>query len=90
MSPSTLQISDYMCLSTVCGSHHLQFNAGYFVFVPSKSQREVLFDHEHRDFAYRESLITNGQPDPGRSLPNVRARVKYGLINLLMPISEDL
>jgi len=64
-----------MCLSTVCPSHHRQFDAGYFVFVPSKSQRKVLIDYEDDNFAYRESLIANGRPDPGRSLPNVGAPV---------------
>ena len=79
-----------MCLSTVCASHHRQFDAGYFVFVPSKSQRKVLLDHEERDFAYRESLIANGQPDPGRSIPNVRALGGNCLIYSLTLISEDL
>ena len=53
-------------LNTVCRSHHRQYNCGYYVFVPSKLQREVLLYHEHRDFARRESLITKGEPDPGR------------------------
>ena len=63
---------DLTCLRTVCGSHHSQYDSGYFVFVPGPSQRKVLLDHEYSDFALRESLISNGQPDPGRTLPNVR------------------
>ena len=68
-----LESSDYTFLDTVCSGHHRQYDAGYFVFVPSKSQQKVLLDHEHSNFAHRESLIAKGQPDPGRSLPNVRA-----------------
>jgi hypothetical protein len=71
ISRPTLETSDHTCLSTVCSSHHRQYDGGYFVFVPGQSQRKVLLDHEHSDFAHRESLIANGQPDPGRTLPNV-------------------
>jgi hypothetical protein len=71
-----LETSDLTCLRTVCSSHHRQYDGGYFVFVPGQSQRTVLLDHEYSDFAHRESLIANGQPDPGRTLPNVRELVE--------------
>lgn len=66
-----LKTSNYMCLSTVCCSHHRQYDNGYYVLVPSKRQRDALLNHEHRDFSHRESQIASSQPDPGRTFPHV-------------------
>lgn len=46
------------------------------MFVPSKSQREVLKNYELQDFAHGESLIQNNQPDPGHTFPHVRPLVE--------------
>lgn len=48
-------------LNTVCDSHYRQYDHGYFVFVPIEAQRNVLLDHEHIDFAHRESQVKNGE-----------------------------
>lgn len=84
--PSYLESSNYACLSTVCCSHYRQYDSGYFVFVPSKAQRDELLNHEHRDFAHRELLVTNGLPDPGRTLPDVSNRRNALITNFLTPI----
>ena len=55
----------------VCLTHHRQYNSGRFVLVPSKQQRELLLEYEHRDFAMREEILAHGGGDPGRTFPAV-------------------
>lgn len=55
----------------VCPHHHREFESGYFVFVPSRRQRESMLEHELRNFAMREGIIARGGRDPGRSFPEV-------------------
>jgi len=55
----------------VCPTHHRQFNSGRFVLVPSKQQRELLLEHEHRNFAMREEVLVQGGEHPGRTFPEV-------------------
>ncbi|KAF5376272.1 hypothetical protein D9615_008557 [Tricholomella constricta] len=64
-------------LLCLCPGHHRQYDAGYYVFVPSRSQRQVLLNHENRDFAYRESLIANRQTDPGRTIPDISDEIDF-------------
>ena len=49
----------------VCPTYHRQYDSGYFVLVPSKRQRELLLEHENRDFASREKIVAHGGRDPG-------------------------
>ena len=55
----------------VCLTHHRQYNSGRFVLVPSKQQRELLLEYEHRDFAMREEILAHGGGNPGRTFPAV-------------------
>lgn len=55
----------------VCPTHRRQFDSGRFVLVPSERQRELLLEHEHRDFALREEILAHGGGDPGRTFPQV-------------------
>lgn len=55
----------------VCPTHYCQHDSGRFVLVPSKQQRELLLEHEHRNFAMREEILARGDCDPGRTLPQV-------------------
>lgn len=56
----------------VCPTHHRQYNSGRFVLVPSKQQRELLLEHEHRNFAMRDDILVRGGCDPGRALLQAR------------------
>ena len=42
--------------------YHCQYDSAFYVFVPSKSQREVLKNPKLQDFAPRESLVQIDQP----------------------------
>lgn len=64
-------ISVYNVFHVVCPTHHRQYDSGRFVLVPSKQQRELLLEHEHRDFAMREEMLAQGGGDPGRTFPAV-------------------
>jgi hypothetical protein len=55
----------------VCPTHHHQFHSGRFVLVPSTQQRDLLLEHEHRNFAMREEILAQGGVDPGRTFPEV-------------------
>jgi len=47
------------------------------VLVPSKRQRNLLTEHEHRDYAQRLLILSNGGIDPGRTLPQVSHEFEY-------------
>jgi hypothetical protein len=55
----------------VCLTHVRQYDSGLFVLVPSERQRELLLEHEHRNFAMREEILSRGGSDPGRTFPKV-------------------
>ncbi|KAM6503830.1 hypothetical protein JOM56_000773 [Amanita muscaria] len=66
--------SNLICL---CPTHHRQYDSGRFVLVPSKQQRELLLEHEHRNFAMREEILARGGGDPGRTLPHLIDEFEY-------------
>ncbi len=66
-------------LHAVCPTHHRQFDNGRFVLVPSAGQRELLLQHERRDFTMREEILARGGVDPGRTFPAASAIGDIGL-----------
>lgn len=66
--------SNLICL---CPTHYCQYDSGRFVLVPSKQQRELLLEHEHRNFAMREEILARGDCDPGRTLPQLIDEFEY-------------
>ena len=68
-SSSFFASHDVFCV--VCPTHHRQYDSGHFVLVPSKPQRELLIEHEIRNFVMREEILARGDGDPGRTLPQV-------------------
>ena len=79
-SPSS-SASHMFCL--VCPTHHRQYDSGCFVLVPSKHLRELLIEHEHRNFAMREEILSSGGGDPGRTLPQVSTVGYIGFADFL-------
>ena len=67
----------------VCPTHHHQFDSGRFVLVPSKQQRELLLEHENRNFAMREEMLARGDGDPGRTFPEVSTTGDMRITDLL-------
>jgi hypothetical protein len=77
-----LRLSLQYVFNVVCPTHHHQFDSGRFVLVPSKEQRELLLEHEHRNFAMREEILARGGGDPGRTFPQVSTIGDIGLRGL--------
>ncbi|KAG8899681.1 hypothetical protein FRC01_010416 [Tulasnella sp. 417] len=59
------QVENLVCF---CPNHRREYEAGAFAIVPSPNVRKQMKEHEVQDFEMRQRIVSEGSPDPGRSL----------------------